>query len=49
MLGEKDPDAFLQAAKYLGVPVVKEKLSPEELTLMADKGNFGHATEHIIQ
>jgi len=39
----------LRAAQKLGVPVVAAKLSPEELIAMADEGNFGHATEHVIQ
>jgi len=38
----------LRAAQKLGVPVVAAKLSPEELITMADEGNFGHATEHVI-
>jgi len=49
VLGEEDPNAFLRAVQYLGVPVAKKKLSPEELTAMADEGNFGRATERVIR
>jgi len=48
ILGEKYPDTFSRAAQKLGVPVASKKLLSEELTAMADEGNFGWAMEHAV-
>jgi len=31
------------------MPIIQEKITPEEFIALADEGNFGRSTEHVIR